>query len=271
MNQKFLKLAGAATALSVGTYVALTLIKPHHPEEVKVADVIPAEQVFAGTLNTSGDTATPAAAATEPAPAPAATTEAASAPAAEAPVSAPAEAATAAAEQPAPSAAAEPASEAAVVQAAAPAQATPEPAPEPAAAPAPKPRKPAPARRAPSHATAGTVKQTAGSSGLKAWWPEEKPDQLSLVYAGPAAFKKAVVLIFNGAFFKTDSATENLKVLDSKGQAVAGEWELGPNNRRMLVFPVSTGGKYTVVVGAGLADNSGRKLANRLSGGVLVP
>jgi hypothetical protein len=292
MNKRFLTLVGVATVLSVGTYFGLTLLKPHVREEAKVADVTPADQVFSASVSnpeTTGatapaaETAAPAEMATTVAPAdtavqPAADT-ASAAPAAADPAAEPAAAAPAATQ----TAAAEPAAAAAPAPAepAAPA-AEPAAAPAEAAAPVEKPKKSTHVKSAPGTTTAhkgggspapvttahkGDSSPTAVS---KVWWPTENAGKLSLVYAGQASFKKAIVLLFNGAFFKPDSVNANLKVTDKNGKAVSGRWELGENNRRMVVFPVAAAGTYKVSVGAGLTDNKGRKLGARLGGPVQI-
>ena len=301
MNKKVLTLAGVIAVVSVGTYTVLTLVKPHKHIEVKVADVYSADQIFNGKLDPNAPDETPVNAttsggeATAAAPAPAAPTEAAPAASTE---SAPAVATTT---EPAPAAStdamatpveagaaapaaapapAEPAPASQSVAAAEPAPAaanTPPPAAEPAAAPAPAAAEPAPAIAEPAPAPAPKPKHVAkkkkssgGATSTKAWWPAENPNQLSLVYAGPASFKKAIVLMFNGAFFKSDSPNANVKVTDSKGAAVSGNWELGDNNRRMLVFPVSAAGTYKISVGADLTDAKNRKLGKALKGAVAV-
>lgn len=292
MDKKVLTLAGVIAAVSVGTYAVLTLVKPHKHEEVKVADVYSADQIFAGQVNPNGPDEPPvdgapvqSAVAAEPAPA----EQAAAAPAAEsaAPTSTDAmttpvegEATPAATPAPVESTPAAPAQQMTAAEPAAPAAAEPapaatpapvEPAAElaPAAAPAPQPAKPKHAA-APKKKPKPAVKATTANV-VKAWWPAENPNQLSLIYAGPASFKKAIVLMFNGAFFKPESPNANLKVTDSKGMAVAGTWELGENNRRMLVFPISASGVYKVAVGAGLTDSKDRKLGSALSGAVVIP
>jgi hypothetical protein len=291
MNKRFLTLVGVATVLSVGTYFGLTLLKPHVREEAKVADVTPADQVFSASVSnpeTTGaaapaaETAAPAEMATTVAPAdtavqPAADT-ASAAPAAADPAAEPAAAAPAATQ----TATAEPAAAApAPVEPAAPA-AEPAAAPAEAAAPVEKPKKSTHMKSAPGTTTAhkaggspapvttahkGDSSPTAVS---KVWWPTENAGKLSLVYAGQASFKKAIVLLFNGAFFKPDSVNANLKVTDKNGKAISGRWELGENNRRMVVFPVAAAGTYKVSVGAGLTDNKGRKLGARLGGPVQI-
>lgn len=289
MNKRFLALAGVATVLSVGTYVGLNIVKPYKHEEPKVADVTSPDQVFGADVSNPeahADAAAPAAAGAAPTDAaavqptdtsvqpaspdqgatPAATTEAPAAATASAGdgSTAPLVPAGAAGAAPAPStetAAAEPAP-------------APAPAPEPAAAPEPAP---APAAAAPvekpkkAHvASSGKSSKSSSASSGKVWWPAAKDDKLSLVYAGPASFKKAVVLMFNGAFFKADGVNANIKVTDKAGKAVAGSWELGENNLRMVVFPVPSAGTYKVSIAGGLTDNKGRKLGSKLSGPVQV-
>ncbi|MES2491640.1 MAG: hypothetical protein V4607_17790 [Pseudomonadota bacterium] len=278
MNKRFLALAGLATVLSVGTYVVLNVVKPYKHEMPKVADVTSPDQVFGASIDNpeahaEGEAAAAApvadgaadAAAVQPvdtAVQPAGSVDAAAAPTesgdgsvaplvpagavaaapAAADASAPVE--TAAAEQPAAESYSEPVAEAA-------------PAPEPAPAPAPKPKKKKPASKS-------------ASSGSSTWWPAEKADKLSLVYAGPASYKKAVVLMFNGAFFQADTVNANIKITDKAGKAVSGTWELGENNRRMVVFPVDAAGTYKVSIASGLTDSKGRKFGAKLGGPVQV-
>ncbi len=54
MDKKVLTLAGIITAVSVGTYAVLTLVKPQKHEEVKVADAYSSDQLFAGQGNPNG-------------------------------------------------------------------------------------------------------------------------------------------------------------------------------------------------------------------------
>lgn len=292
MNKRFLTLAGVAAVLSVGTYVGLNIVKPYKHEEPKVADVTSPDQVFGASVDNpeahADEAAAPAAAGAAPAPTDAAAVQpsdtavqpaspdqgagAAPAPAAAtassggstaplvpagaadaAPAAAPSASTEMAAAEPAAAPAPEPAP-----------AAEPAPAPEPVAtpAPAPKPKK--------THsASAGSSSKSSGSSA-KVWWPAPKDDKLSLVYAGPASFKKAVVLMFNGAFFKADGIDSNIKVTDKSGKAVAGSWERGENNLRMLVFPVPATGTYKVSIAAGLTDSKGRKVGKAISGPVSV-
>lgn len=280
MDKKVLTLAGVIAVVSVGTYVVLTLIKPHKPVEVKVADVYSADQIFEGTLDPNAPDEAAVSGAEPSAPSAPAESDPAEAAAAIAEPAAPANADAMAtpieSDGAAPAAAAEPAHE--QVAAAEPALAEPvaPPAPvvaEPApaaveeAAPAPKPVK---KQAAPKKIRAASTSSSSSAPTPKAWWPAENPNQLSLVYAGSASFKKAIVLMFNGAFFKPDSPNANLKVTDGKGEVVSGSWELGENNRRMLLFPVPATGSYTVSVGSDLTDSKDRKLGSTLSGTVVI-
>ena len=60
MDKKVLTLAGVITAVSVGTYAVLTLVKPHQHEEVKVADVYSTDQIFEGKLDPNAPDEAPA-------------------------------------------------------------------------------------------------------------------------------------------------------------------------------------------------------------------
>lgn len=293
MNKRFLTLAGVAAVLSVGTYVGLNIVKPYKHEEPKVADVTSPDQVFGGSVanpeaHADEAGATPAAAGAAPAAdaaavvqptdtavQPASAEQTAAAPAAEAPAAA-APAAASGSGSVAPLVPAGPAGTTPAASTETAAAAAPEPAPAPAAEPAPAPEPvaeapaaPAPKAKKATH-SASSGKSSKSSSSAKVWWPAEKDDKLSLVYAGPASFKKAVVLMFNGAFFKDDGISSHIKVTDKSGKAVSGSWELGENNRRMLVFPVSGAGTYKVSIASGLTDSKGRKLGAKLSGPVIV-
>ena len=305
MNSKFLTLVVIAAVVAVGTYLGLNHVVPYQKEEAKVAQTVPVESVFSGGLQAPA-AGEPADAAAAPAATPAAPT--APAPSAES-NNVPTESATVSpqAEQPAaePAAAAKPAAapapskpeNVAAAEPAAPKDAEPAPAVKPAAKPAPAPvakaepakkpeakaapaaqpkaapaAKPAaskPAAAAPAPAAA-PAKMAAAPAATAPWWGPSDASHLSLIYVGSAAFQKAIVLMFNGEFSSTDSANANLQVADAKGAKVAGSWKIGPSNKRMLVFPVNSSGKYTVSVKTGLADGSGRTVAQEARGPVTV-
>ena len=307
MNKRFLILAAVAAVLAVGTYAGLNIVKPYKQEEPKVADVTSPDQVF-GASEASPEShpednaaAAPAAATDAAAAAPAADTAVQPAGGEASAESAPAQTAAAATGDgsvapltPSDGSDAAPAAATPDNSAAAPASSdmassepaagsTPAPAAESAPAAAPAPAEPAPAATetasapapdtamaAPAEAPKKKVHKASKPASPKTWWPAEKAGKLSMVYAGPASFKKAIVLMFNGAFFKADSPNANIKVTDKSGKPVSGSWELGENNLRMLVFAVPAAGTYKVTVSSGLTDNKGRKLGSKLSGPVQV-
>ena len=283
MNKRFLVLAGLATVLSVGTFVVLNKAKPYKHEEPKVADVTSPDQVFGASVDNPeahAEGAAPAVPAADAA-APAADSAAAVQP-------------TDTAVQPAGSAAATPAASAdaggsvaplvpagesaaastpapAATETAAAAPAAEPPPPPPAAEPAPAAEAPAPAPvEKPKKAAHAAAKSSKSGAVTKPWWPAAKDSKLSVVYAGPASYKQAVVLMFNGAFFKADSVNANIKVTDKAGKVIAGNWELGTNNLRMVLFPVAAAGTYKVSIAPGLTDNKGRKFGAKLGGAVVV-
>ena len=187
-----------------------------------------------------------AAPATESAPAPAASTEQ--------PAAAPAEAAPAA-------------------------EATPPPA-EPAPAPAPKKSKPAkvkaaaPAASAPAKSASTTTaaakpgKGQPSADAVSSWWPAQQDgSKLNLVYAGEAAFEKAVVLLFSDNMSATSGG--NIQVLNQEGKQASGHWEVGKQNSRMLIFK-TTPGRYTVILAPDLAGLSGKTLGTGLHGPVYI-
>ncbi|WP_051101804.1 hypothetical protein [Solimonas variicoloris] len=266
------KIAALAVVVGVGTYVGLELLLPHHKTEVTLEGLLPADTVFSGTLQSPADvaaaTATPGAAqagAAETAPSgPAVNTDDAAAPAA------PSGATETATAPPAPEAEPAPATE---VAAAAPA-AAPEPAPaaatEAAPAPAEKPAAAKPAakaRPAPAKKAGADAKRDLNASP---WWQSGSGSGLQIVYAGSAAYRRAVVVMGNGPFGDAGSANQHIRVLDANGKRVAGSWEVSANNKAMLLFPVARNGRYQLVVDAGLADAQNRTLGQSLKGSVQV-
>ncbi|HSW14344.1 MAG TPA: hypothetical protein VLI06_15970 [Solimonas sp.] len=283
MTSKALTLGVVSVALTAGTYFILQKVAPQkHVEEQRVQEGPTVDQVFAGNLNLTEaeQTAPPATEPAADAAAPAETSD-------EMPVDAmPAEGEVSMDAAPTEMAsgdmgAVEPAA-ATAEPAPAPVEPPPTaaPAPEPvAAAPAPEPKpapapKPAKKKEAPKPAAkpAQKAEPVAPKTPAMAWWSSGAgtPDQLGVVYAGSAAYKKAVVLMLNGSFDSASSANKNVKIVDPSGRIVGGSWEIGNNNPRMLVFPVDKGGLYKVVIGSDLSDRNNRKLGKKLQGSVQV-
>jgi hypothetical protein len=282
---KALTLGVVSVAITAGTYFVLHAIAPQrHVEEKRQQQGPTVDEVFASQLNLAALDSAEAPAAPAPAEAtPAGDTatadEAAPVEASADPVAAEASVDAAVADAgngdmgavdvaAAPPPAAEPAPAA---EEAPPAAEPPPAEPAPAPAPAPVAAAPKPKAEAPKAASKpAEKKKPAPAKPVSPWWGAESPNELSLVYAGSAAYKKAVVLMFNGTFDSADSADKNIKVKDAAGNAVSGKWELGANNKKMLVFPVAKNGRYTVTVGSGVADRNNRALGKKLSGPVQV-
>lgn len=144
--------------------------------------------------------------------------------------------------------------------------ATPPPRPTPWPTATPPPR----AAAAPAAAKPAATPTAAQAQRVTQWWGPESADRLSVVYAGSAAYTRAIVLMFNGTFAEAAAVQQHLRVADANGRTVTGSWEIGASNRRMLLFPVSRAGNYTVHVGAELADSNGRRLGSELKGPVRV-
>lgn len=249
MSAKGLTMTVVAVAVAAGTYFGLEVaFPPATVKDVKDSNGTAVDQVFKGTLNTSQVAAAEAAQPVEETLPPADEMSAA-----------------AAVEEPAPAelAAAEPEAATAALEPEPTTEPTPEPTPEPYVAPAEEPAAPA--------ATPAPVKPAPKKpQKLTQWWGPESDTQLSVVYAGSAAYTRAIVLMLNGAFDDTASAEQNLRVTDAAGKAVAGKWQIGANNKRMLLFPVDKAGTYTVSVKADLTDRTGRKLGKAQKGPVRV-
>lgn len=243
MNNKFLVLVAIGTAVSVGSYYALNLSAPYQKEQPIVVQGVTVDEVFAGGLETPSAETAPEA----PESVPEETASDASATAV-----ADVEAAPAVAE-------AEPEPEPVVAE---PVAAEPPPAP---AAAKPAEKKPVPEKQQPAPAAAKPA-----ASAPKAWWGKEDPAQLSVVAATSMSASKAIALMFNGSFDNADSANVHIKVRDGKDKTVAGSWSVSSKNKRMLTFTVKGPGSYTVSVGAGLEDKTGRKFPQDKSGPVQV-
>lgn len=169
----------------------------------------------------------------------------------------------------------------------APAAAAPEAPPAPAAPAEPKHKHPKPeaaiapaetasaAKPAEKQHTASIQSDKARLGGktdaISAWWTtvdKQDSSHLNLVYAGEAAFEKAVVLLFSDS---VDASTgSHIQVLNREGAAASGHWEVGTQNPRMLVFRTKPG-RYTVILSPGVAGAGGGKtLGTALHGPVYV-
>lgn len=290
MNVKPLVLAGVATAVSVVTFVALNLVAPISHATATPSQGVTADQVFSGSIDATGGSSSEA---SSSAAAPIEVAQAdigaeSDSAAIEAPLSessgssnessavtgvgscaasptdpnanpvvvkaaglpepsAPGEAQPAAAE-PVAAATSEP-----VPASEKPAPATEEMAPPPKPKAKPKPQAP---RKAPAEAKV-------------AWWPAKVPGKLNINYVGEAAFTKAIVIVFDGAFDNADSANQHIKVTPKQGGKVNGQWLLAEGNKQMLLLSVAPG-LYTVEVGAGLTDKGNRSIAAAAAGPVFV-
>lgn len=255
-------ISAAAIVVAAGTYYGLDILFPPQPATLTTTDNSQAsERVFgAAGLN---ETAAPA----EPA------------------LPSSSEAEPAAAEDSAMADAAAPETEIATddaaladdgelaVDAAEPApESTPEPetpAVEPAMTPeaaAPTVPQPAPKPKAPT-----ASKSPSSSSGpAPTWWGQSAAGDLGLVYAGSAAYARAIVLMFDGDFTSATAAGKQIRVANAAGKIVSGSWSVNDKNSRMLVFKVDEPGTYQVSLKAALADKSGRKLGRSQQGPVTV-
>lgn len=252
------KLAVAALVVGGGTYLALEWLKPYHHPEVKLEGLVPADAVFNGAAAPATDTAAagdntvaasnaPAAAPIETKPAP--VPEAAVPPPAPEPAPAPA------------AVVAKPAPPVAVAPAPAPAVKPVAPPPAPLAKAEPAKAKPVAKPSKPAEATPAVP--------ATAWW-QSSSSGFAVVYAGSAAFKRALVVMANAPFASADSANQAIKVLDAAGKPVNGHWELNSVNPSMLVFPVSSTGIYQVQIGAALSDRQNRPLDKAVQGPIQV-
>jgi hypothetical protein len=154
----------------------------------------------------------------------------------------------------------------------------------PEAAPASEPAAPAqaaPAKKskhtsvAASDTSAKPVKSHAGQQSMdviSVWWPtvdKQSDSQLNLLYAGEAASEKAAALLFSDNIGNAATASSHIQILNSHGKAASGQWQVSPQNARLLLFK-TTPGRYTVILAPDLAGLSGKTLGVGLHGPVYV-
>jgi hypothetical protein len=272
MNSKALTLAVVAVVLAVGTFYGLNAVAPQkHQDEAAAAGGPTVDEVFSGTLQLADDAPAAEVPTEDPALAPGpAPGEIAPEPGEEMPADeladdagSPEPDANSMADEAIPTDIDE-AAAADAPEAEAPAPAAVEPPPAPAPAPKAEPKQPAASK------PAAAAKPAAPAPATNWWGNGDSPDKLALTYAGSAAYRTAVVLMFNRAFGSADSANSNIKVTDAAGKVVSGSWELNPNNAAMLVFPVQNTGRYTVSIKSGLTDLGKTTLGKNLKGPVTV-
>jgi hypothetical protein len=145
---------------------------------------------------------------------------------------------------------------------------------QPAAPPAsrritatPKPATPAPAPPAPRMAPATAAADTGRGA---AWWMDANAGRghLHLVQATDAGFEPGIALLFS-APMSAPAANLHIRVLDGKGRAVPGRWQVSADNPRMMLFPARQG-TYTLALAAELADAQGHSIGAELRGRVTV-
>lgn len=274
-------LAGVSVGLAVVTFITLNLIWPFKPTQETLKANPTSDSVFAsdiastpaadlaGKAQESEAAALPAVADSEPS---AASDEAPAAPDTDAPNATPVQQQIAAVPEPGPAA-----------QAPAPAESTSAPAP---AEPRAEPATPAAETSAAAESTASAEPAAAPSEpaakpskpksttapradALAQWWPSAPtPGRLNLLYAGQAAQSPAIALLFDSVFADTAAAGSAIRVVDGQGKTVSGSWELA-SNRRLLMLKAKPG-RYTIVIGADLANQRGQTLGTELHGPVYV-
>ena len=265
---KALTMTVVAVAVAAGTYFGLKTVFPVQQEVLASQDNTDSvSRVFGGTLQETpieADTL-PEDGVVAPPPADATPEEQAAAEQAASDV-----AAAQAVPEPEPEVAPEP-------------EATPEPevaveAPAPAPAPeaTPAPSAPAavasaPAAKPAKPAKPATSPPTKNQNPAPTWWGTSVAGRLNLVYAGSAAYKRAIVLMFDGDLKDAAAVSRSVKVVDASGKTVSGRWELNSSNPRMAVLPLEAAGTYRVTVGAGLVDIRGRTLGSTQQGPVRIP
>lgn len=142
---------------------------------------------------------------------------------------------------------------------------------EPAAAePAQAAAAPAPASQAKPKAPAAAAPASKSPAPAPTWWGQSAPGELGLVYAGSAAYARAIVLMFDGDFANPSAAGKQIRVSNAAGKTVSGSWSVNDKNPRMLTFKVDSPGTYRVSLNAALTDKAGRKLGRNQQGPVTV-
>lgn len=305
----FIRMAATVAVVAIAVYLALTYLMPHREAAPATAGVS-ADQVFASKADPNAPPPAEGSAqplndnearkigedvgrevATQVAQNVVNNEMAKQAPAEATPPPAPEPAAPPAPAEPAAAPAAPTETAAAPAPEPAPQPATPPPAPEPAAAPAPEPTpaaEPAPAavaEAAPApkpakrvrHTTApqakssldrsAEVKAPPAAEALKAWWGAGAGG-LSVLFVGQAAGEPSLVVVLSSPA-DTASAGTNIQVMDSQGKPVSVSWQAGTSPRVLVAHGIGAG-RYTVVIGAGLADGSGKTLGTAMHGPIYI-
>ena len=153
------------------------------------------------------------------------------------------------------------------------APAEPKPEPEPATEPpAKKPAKVARASQESDSAPRPVTRKAPDADLIKPWWPDPATipaNQLKLQYAGQVQNEQAIALLFS-APLNLDSLKQNAEVRDSTGDPMPdAQWELA-KNQRMAVLRGVKPGRYTVILGATVADANGYLLGAALQGPVYI-
>lgn len=138
-------------------------------------------------------------------------------------------------------------------------------------APAPSPEPPAMETASLTPAPeAGLPRETAPARAETppAWWPAQDASKLNILRAGPAEFSKAITLLTDGSFDSAESANRNIEVSNGQGAAVPAQWKVAAS-KKLLILGVPPG-RYTVKIGAGLKDASGKAVSAASSGPVHI-
>lgn len=109
---------------------------------------------------------------------------------------------------------------------------------------------------------------TAPKEPLNAWWPAKGKGKLNILRAGAATYEKAIMIVADGAFESPESANANIKVTGSDGAPVAAKWEVAASKKTLLLDVPP--GRYTVKIGEGFKDASGKTVSSASSGPVHV-
>lgn len=125
---------------------------------------------------------------------------------------------------------------------------------------------------APAIASKPKAKTPPPADVLTTWWTpgsQVQSGQFALVYAGSAAFDKAIVLLFSNPVGDPTSAARSIRITDVNGKPVRGTWRTSAQNPRMLIFNVPEG-RYDLTLDKGMTDAQGRSLGRNLHGPVYV-
>lgn len=104
---------------------------------------------------------------------------------------------------------------------------------------------------------------------LSAWWEPSKASPFNVQYVGRSEDEKKIVILFSNDVGDAAAAGSKIRVLDDRGQEVAGNWAKG-ESPHVLVHDDLAPGRYLVVIDPALSGAQGQPVGVPLHGPVVL-